>query len=255
MEPGSSEQVFSQARLQLPWRIPEASSTGAHRRAWPWQPKTDPDRHPPLRPPLSPSGRLLPCCAFGAWSLLGPNPNPIPTRNWEPSPNLRLPRTLTLNLGHRVARALTLALEGDHETRVASALATSLGRALTLAKAVSPCGPNSNVRQHLGPGVQKRCRLTRHGTWKLTAGVLPGPAAAAREDSGGLLDQGPIDVCGLGSQRLILTGRLLCALHSAFQGDYCLAVRSAPGASWDLTLTLSLNLAKALSPRGPYTNL
>ena len=255
MEPGSSEQVFSQARLQLPWRIPEASSTGAPRRAWPWQPKTDPDRHPPLRPPLSPSGRLLPCCAFGAWSLLGPNPNPIPTRNWEPSPNLRLPRTLTLNLGHRVARALTLALEGDHETRVASALATSLGRALTLAKAVSPCGPNSNVRQHLGPGVQKRCRLTRHGTWKLTAGVLPGPAAAAREDSGGLLDQGPIDVCGLGSQRLILTGRLLCALHSAFQGDYCLAVRSAPGASWDLTLTLSLNLAKALSPRGPYTNL
>ena len=255
MEPGSSEQVFSQARLQLPWRIPEASSTGAHRRAWPWQPKTDPDRHPPLRPPLSPSGRLLPCCAFGAWSLLGPNPNPIPTRNWEPSPNLRLPRTLTLNLGRRVAGALTLALEGDHETRVASALATSLGRALTLAKAVSPCGPNSNVRQHLGPGVQKRCRLTRHGTWKLTAGVFPGPAAAAREDSGGLLDQGPIDVCGLGSQRLILTGRLLCALHSAFQGDYCLAVRSAPGASWDLTLTLSLNLAKALSPRGPYTNL
>ena len=112
MEPGSSEQVFSQARLQLPWRIPEASSTGAHRRAWPWQPKTDPDRHPPLRPPLSPSGRLLPCCAFGAWSLLGPNPNPIPTRNWEPSPNLRLPRTLTLNLGRRVAGALTLALEG-----------------------------------------------------------------------------------------------------------------------------------------------
>ena len=189
---------------------------------WPWQPKTDPNRHPPLRPPLSPSGRLLPCCAFGAWSLLGPNPNPNTTPNRDPPGKprtLTLPRTLTQHLSLLVAWVLTSALEGDHETRVASALATSLSRTLTLAKAATPCSPNSYVRQHLGPGVQKRCRLTRHGTWKLTAGVLPGPAAAAREDSGGLLDQGPVDVCGLGSQRLILTGTLPCALHS--ETDLC----------------------------------
>ena len=82
--------------------------------------------------------------------------------------NLSLPRTLTLHLSRLVAWALTSALEGDHETSVASALATSLSGTLTLAKAVSPWGPNSYVSQHLGPGVQKRCRLTRHGTWKLS---------------------------------------------------------------------------------------
>ena len=69
---------------------------------------------------------------------------------------------------------------------------------------------------------------------------FPGLGAAAREDSGGLLDQGPIDVCGLGSQRLILTGTLPCALNSTLRGDHCPAVGSAPGASWDLTLTLTL---------------
>ena len=140
--------------------------------------------------------------------------------------NLSLPRTLTLHLSRLVAWALTSALEGDHETSVASALATSLSRTLTLAKAVSPWGPNSYVRQHLGPGVQKRCGLTRHGTWKLTAGVFPGPAAAALEDSGGHLDQGPVDVCGLGSQRLILTGTLPCALHS--ETNLCHFPHSSP---------------------------
>ena len=69
---------------------------------------------------------------------------------------------------------------------------------------------------------------------------LRGPAAAAREDSGGLLDQGPIEVCDLGSQRLILTGTLRCALNSALWGDHCRAVALAPGASWDQTLTLTL---------------
>ena len=58
---------------------------------------------------------------------------------------LSLPRTQTLQLSHLVAWALTSALEGDHETGVASALATSLDRTLTLAKALSPWGPNSNV--------------------------------------------------------------------------------------------------------------
>ena len=69
---------------------------------------------------------------------------------------------------------------------------------------------------------------------------FPGPAAAAGEDSGGLLDQGPIDMCDLGSQRRILTGTVPCVLNSALRGDHSPAVGSAPGASWDLTLTLTL---------------
>ena len=59
--------------------------------------------------------------------------------------NLSMPRTLTLHLSRLLAWALTSALEGDHETGVASALATSLARALTLAKALPSWGPNSNV--------------------------------------------------------------------------------------------------------------
>ena len=52
----------------------------------PWQPKRDPDRHRPLCPQLSSSGRPLPCCGFGAWNLLGPNTNPNPTPNRDPPP-------------------------------------------------------------------------------------------------------------------------------------------------------------------------
>ena len=69
---------------------------------------------------------------------------------------------------------------------------------------------------------------------------LPRPGCSCREDSGGLLDQGPNHVCGLGSQRRILTGRLPCALNSALRGDHGPAVGSAPGASWELTLTLTV---------------
>ena len=71
---------------------------------------------------------------------------------------------------------------------------------------------------------------------------FPGPTAAAREESGGLLDQGPIDVCGLGPQRRILTGTIPFARHLALRGDHCPAVGSAPGASWDLTLPLTVPL-------------
>ena len=59
--------------------------------------------------------------------------------------NLSLPRSLILHLSRLLAWALTSALEGDHETGVASALATSLARTLTLAKALPSWGPNSNV--------------------------------------------------------------------------------------------------------------
>ena len=47
-------------------------------------------------------------------------------------------------------------------------------------------------------------------------------------------------MCGRGSQRGILTGTVPCALNSALRGDHCPAVGSAPGTSWDLTLTLTL---------------
>ena len=59
--------------------------------------------------------------------------------------NLSLPRSLILHLSSLLVWALTSALEGDHETGVASALATSLARTLTLAKALPSWGPNSNV--------------------------------------------------------------------------------------------------------------
>ena len=52
--------------------------------------------------------------------------------------------------------------------------------------------------------------------------------------------RGPIDVCGVGSRRGILTGTVHCALNSALRGDHCPVVSSAPGDLWGLTLTLNL---------------
>ena len=137
--------VVSQARLQLPRGLRRPPRPREEQHVWPWQPKRDPDRHRPLCPQLSPSGRPLPCCGFGAWNLLGPNPNPNTTRPGTLPRNLSLPRSLILHLSRLLAWALTSALEGDHETGVASALATSLARTLTLAKALPSWGPNSNV--------------------------------------------------------------------------------------------------------------
>ena len=76
--------VISQARLKLPEMILEASPTRAWRYVWPCHPKTESDRHPHLCPELSPSGRPLPCCEFGAWNLLGHIPNPKTTSIREP---------------------------------------------------------------------------------------------------------------------------------------------------------------------------
>ena len=59
--------------------------------------------------------------------------------------NLSLPRSLILHSSRLLAWVLTSAFEGDHDTTVASALATSLDRTLTLAKALPSWGPNSNV--------------------------------------------------------------------------------------------------------------
>ena len=83
---------------------------GANRRVWPWQPKTDPERYPPLCP-HSPSGDHCPALGFGAWSLLGPNHNPIltPCRNpplkpqpaSSPNPLLEPPRRISPHLSPR----------------------------------------------------------------------------------------------------------------------------------------------------------
>ena len=108
-------------------------------------------------------------------------------RTWTLPRNLSLPRSLILHLSRLLAWALTSALEGDHETGVASALATSLDRTLTLAKALTSWGPNSNVSQHHALGVQKRCRLARQESWKLTMSFRR-PGCSSREDSGGLLN-------------------------------------------------------------------
>ena len=59
--------------------------------------------------------------------------------------NLTLPRSLIRHMSRLLAWGLTSALERDHESGVATALATSLDRTLTLAKALPSWGPNSNV--------------------------------------------------------------------------------------------------------------
>ena len=65
-----------------------------------------------------------------------------PPRSGTLHRNLSLPRFLILHLSRLLAWALTSALEGDHETGVGSAQASSLDRTLTLAKALSPWVPN-----------------------------------------------------------------------------------------------------------------
>ena len=78
-------------------------------------------------------------------ALLEPNPNPNHNPNRDPPPQPKPALNPNLQLSRLLPWALTSALEGDHETRVASALETSLDRTLTLAEAPSPWGTNSNV--------------------------------------------------------------------------------------------------------------
>ena len=77
--------------------------------------------------------------------LLGPNPNPNSTPNRDPPPKPKPASIPNPAFEHLLAWALTSALEGDHETGVASALATSLDQTLTVAKALSSWVPNSKV--------------------------------------------------------------------------------------------------------------
>ena len=77
--------------------------------------------------------------------LLEANRNPNPTRNRDPPPKPKPASIPNPAIDRLLAWALTSALEGDHETAVALALAVSLDRTLTLPNAQSPWGPNSNV--------------------------------------------------------------------------------------------------------------
>ena len=141
----SAHHVNSQAWLQMPERIPEDPPSGPDRHVWRWQPKRDPDRHHPLCPHFSPSQRPRPCCGFGARRSCELTLTLTLPRTGNLHRNLSLPRSLILHLSRLLAWAFTSTLEGDHETVVTSALATSLDQTLTLAEALSPWGPNSNV--------------------------------------------------------------------------------------------------------------
>ena len=81
--------VVSFARLHLPERIPEVSSTRGRSKFVAVAVKTDPGRHRPLCPQLRPSGRPLPWCVFGAGGLMGPNPNTNRTTNQDPPPKVK----------------------------------------------------------------------------------------------------------------------------------------------------------------------
>ena len=124
------------------WRPPRLRE---EQHVWPWQPKRVPDRHGPLCPQMSPSQRPRPCFGFGAWSSWELTPTRNLPRTGTLNRNLSLPRSLILHLSCLQACALNSTLEGDHDTRVASALETSLDRTLTLDKALSSWGPKSNV--------------------------------------------------------------------------------------------------------------
>ena len=112
-----------------------------------------------------------------------------------------------------------------------------------------PMGPNSKVWLQHAHGFENRCRNTPHGTWNITMWFPKCvykrhmcPSVSTREYFWDLPEERPIELCGLGTQRLILTGILPCVLHSALHGDKCSVGVSVPAASWDLILTLTLTI-------------
>ena len=116
---------------------------GADGRVWPWQPKSDHYRHRPLGPQLSPSERPVGALLWvRRWSLLGPNPNPTSKRD----PPLKPKPASNPNPGVEPPSGM-----GPHfSTRGRSREWRRVGPAdvpgpnPTLAKALSPWGPNSN---------------------------------------------------------------------------------------------------------------
>ena len=147
-----AHRVVSQARLQLGRGLRRPPQPREEQHVWPWQPKRDPDRHRPLCPNSALRGDHCPAVGSApgtSWDLT--LTLTLPRTGTRPR-NLSLPRSLILHLSRLVAWALTSALEGDHETGVASALATSLAQTLTLAR-LSPHGdpiPTSDSITRLG---------------------------------------------------------------------------------------------------------
>ena len=83
--------------------------------------------------------------------------------------------------------------------------------------------------------------MQAHSSWNLEAHhVVSHPGYSCPKRFQRPPDQGPIDLGGLGSQRLILTGTLPCALNLAFQGVHFTSVGSVPRAFSNLTLTGTL---------------
>ena len=75
---------------------------GNHRLLWHLQLKSDPDRHPPLCPPLSPSRRHCPAVGSAPGASWDLTPTLNPPRTGTLHRNLSLPRTLTLHLSRLV---------------------------------------------------------------------------------------------------------------------------------------------------------
>ena len=123
-----------------------------HILVWPWNSKTNPDRHPPLCTPLSSSGKQLLSCGVSAWSLLGHILTLTVILTLTLNLHLTLYITLTLQQAHSCACAVTSVLHGIHDTSVESALSRSLVRTLTVAMALSPCNPipKSDYNTHTG---------------------------------------------------------------------------------------------------------
>ena len=137
--------VVSQARMQHQRGLQRPPPMQEEQHVWPWQPKWNPDRHRPLCPQLSPSGRPLPCCGFGTWNLLKPNPNPKPTPNRDPPPK---PKPASIP---NPAFEPTSGMGPHYSPRGRSRDRSRFGpgvvpvRTLSLAKTLPSSGPNSNV--------------------------------------------------------------------------------------------------------------
>ena len=149
-----------------------------------------------------PFRETLPCCGFGTWNLLGPNPNRILTPYRDPPLKPKHASSLILHLSRLLAWALTSALEGDHETGVASAVSTSLDRTLTLAKALASWGPNQG--------------LTASRAW--------GPEALQADSARNLESQHVVSQAGLQLPKWIpeassTTGGTTCVAFAAKEGS------------------------------------
>ena len=197
---------------------------------WPWN-QTDPKRHPPLCPQHSPSGRPLPSCGFGTWSLLGPTltltlppkrgPPTKPKPALNPNPTLEPPRPMSPHLSpRRKSRDWSRFSHGDvlglnPNSRLGFLPLVTQNHSLT-----TPCARDPEaVQAHLAWNLEAH-HITSQARYSCTRGFLRPPRTGAHRR------------VWPGSQRLILTSSLLCALNSALRGDQCPAVSSAPGASW-----------------------